>query len=211
MKIVSPSFEILTPLDDGAGMKFLTAIEKAGRTCYKSEERMTNESCLTFCKGLIKAGHEAMVEHAPSLSVKFICNRGVTHELVRHRLSSFAQESTRYCNYSKEKHGSGITVIEPHDFEEWSADSQAQWKLSVKEASINYLRLIATGLTAQRARGVLPIDVKTEIIVSANVRQWRTILKLRTAEAAHPDIRYLMRGLLRKLKIKIPILFDDII
>ena len=114
MKIVLPSYEILTPISEG-GIEELKAIEKVGRTCYKSEDRITDdgESAKKFCKMLIKNGHEAMIEHS-FLSVRFICDRGVSHEIVRHRLFSFAQESTRYVNYSSEKKApEGIIFIKP--------------------------------------------------------------------------------------------------
>ena len=109
MKIVKASYIIESEIN---GLEILKQIEKVGRTCYKSEDRITDESAIKFVTGLIARGHEAMIEHN-SLSVRFICDRGVSHEIVRHRLASFGQESTRYCNYSKDKFGNEITVIEP--------------------------------------------------------------------------------------------------
>ncbi len=109
MKIISPSFEILTPLD---GKTILKHIELCGRVCYKSEDKITDTSAAAFVAGIIKRGHEAVLEHF-NITIKFICDRGVSHELVRHRLASYCQESTRYCNYSKEGFGGEITVIRP--------------------------------------------------------------------------------------------------
>lgn len=109
MKIISPSFEILTPLD---GQAVLKHIELCGRVCYKSEDKITDTSASTFVASIIKRGHEAVLEHY-DITVKFICDRGVSHELVRHRLASYCQESTRYCNYSKDGFGREITVIKP--------------------------------------------------------------------------------------------------
>lgn len=212
MKVIKPSYEILTPISDG-GIKELQHIEKIGRVCYKSEDKITEdgESAKKFVGMLIKRGHEAMIEHG-SISVKFICDRGVSHELVRHRIASFAQESTRYCNYSQDKFGNELTFIEPCFFVNSSADCDkyTDWVESMQEAEKTYLDLLALGATPQEARSVLPNSLKTEITVTANYREWRNIFKLRTAAAAHPQMREIMCSLLDELKTKIPIIFDDI-
>ena len=215
MKIIKPSYEILTPISDG-GIKELQHIEKIGRVCYKSEDRITDdgESAKKFVKMLISNGHEAMIEHS-SLSVKFVVDRGVSHELVRHRIASFAQESTRYCNYSKDKFGNEITVILPCFFDTGmgilsNSLVYQEWKLACECAEERYFNLLKMGATPQQARTVLPNSLKTEITVTANYREWRNFFKLRTAEASHPQMREITIPLLKEIKTLIPIIFDDI-
>ena len=215
MKIIKPSYEILTPISDG-GIKELQHIEKIGRVCYKSEDRITDdgESAKKFVKMLISNGHEAMIEHS-SLSVKFVVDRGVSHELVRHRIASFAQESTRYCNYSKDKFGNEITVILPCFFDTGmgilsNSLVYQEWKSACECAEERYFNLLKMGATPQQARTVLPNSLKTEITVTANYREWRNFFKLRTAEASHPQMREVTIPLLKELKTLIPIIFDDI-
>lgn len=215
MKIIKPSYEILTPISDG-GIKELQHIEKIGRVCYKSENRITDdgESAKKFVKMLISNGHEAMIEHS-SLSVKFVVDRGVSHELVRHRIASFAQESTRYCNYSKDKFGNEITVILPCFFDTGmgvlsNSLVYQEWKFACECAEERYFNLLKMGATPQQARTVLPNSLKTEITITANYREWRNFFKLRTAEAAHPQMREVAIPLLKELKTLIPIIFDDI-
>ena len=215
MKIIKPSYEILTPISDG-GIKELQHIEKIGRVCYKSEDRITDdgESAKKFVKMLISNGHEAMIEHS-SLSVKFVVDRGVSHELVRHRIASFAQESTRYCNYSKDKFGNEITVILPCFFDTGmgilsNSLVYQEWKLACECAEERYFNLLKMGATPQQARTVLPNSLKTEITITANYREWRNFFKLRTAEASHPQMREVTIPLLKELKTLIPIIFDDI-
>lgn len=215
MKIIKPYYEILSPISNG-GIKELQHIEKIGRVCYKSEDRITEdgESAKKFVKMLISNGHEAMIEHS-SLSVKFVVDRGVSHELVRHRIASFAQESTRYCNYSKDKFGNEITVILPCFFDTGmgilsNSLVYQEWKSSCEWAEEHYFNLLKMGATPQQARTVLPNSLKTEITITANYREWRNFFKLRTAEAAHPQMREVAIPLLKELKTLIPIIFDDI-
>lgn len=215
------SFEILTPVSEG-GIDELQHIEKIGRVCYKSESNITEdgESAKKFVKMLIDRGHEAMIEHS-SLSVKFIVDRGVSHELVRHRIASFAQESTRYCDYSKDKFGNGINVIDIGGYINLDAkmkempistvfEIKEEWLKAMEEAEKHYMKMIELGATPQIARSVLPNSTKTEIIITANYREWRAFFKLRTAKAAHPSMREVTIPLLKELKNKIPIIFDDI-
>ena len=209
MKIIEPSYKILTEISDG-GIKELQHIEKIGRVCYKSEDKITEdgESAKNFVKMLIGRGHEAMIEHS-SLSVKFIVDRGVSHELVRHRIASFAQESTRYCNYSKDKFDNGITFIRPFFFEE-GTQNYNEWVYAMGIAEQSYLQMLKDGATPQEARSVLPNSTKTEITITANYREWRNFFKLRTAKVAHPQMQEVTRPLLKELKEKLPIIFDDI-
>ena len=209
MKIIKPNYEILTPISDG-GLEELKLIERIGRVCYKSEERITEDgqSARKFVKMLLDRGHEAMIEHS-MLSVRFICDRGVSHELVRHRAASYAQESTRYCDYSKDKFGSEITVIAPFYLREGS-DRWKAWMKSCEAAEEAYFTLLAKDLSPQAARVVLPTCLKTEVVVTANYREWRHILRLRTAPNAHPQMREIMLPLLDELRERIPIVFDNL-
>ena len=205
MKVTNAGYEFITPID---GDVILKRIEQAGRTCYKSEDNITDESAIKFAQNIIKRGHEAVLEHC-SFTVKFIVDRGVSHEIVRHRVASYCQESTRYCNYSKDKFGNEITVIKPCFWKEVS-DQFIEWKSAMKIAENHYFDLLAQGATPQEARTVLPNSLKTEVVMTANIREWRHFLKLRTSSAAHPQIREVAIPLLKELQEKIPVLFDDI-
>lgn len=211
VNIIKAGYEILTTID---GIKELQHIEKIGRVCYKSEDRITSdgESAKKFVSMIINKGHEAMLEHS-SLSVKFIVDRGVSHELVRHRIASFAQESARFCNYSKDKFGNEITVIEPCFWDKnKKGDSYRYyvWEDAMKTAEKKYFYLLADGASPQEARSVLPNSLKTEITMTANYREWRNFFKLRTAQAAHPQMREVTIPLLKELQTKLPVIFNDI-
>jgi thymidylate synthase (FAD) len=230
MKIVEPKYEILTDISEG-GIKELQQIERVARVCYKSEDKITpdGESAKKLVGFLVKQGHEAMLEHS-QLSVLFTCDRGVANELVRHRIASFAQESTRYCNYSKEKFGGELSFIRPsyipdepkenaikaasstEELKKLETDYQIHnaWYWTCDDAEKSYKTLIANGMRPEQARCVLPLCLKTEIVVTANYREWRNIFKLRTPVAAHPQMRELMCPLLKELQSKIPVVFDDI-
>ena len=206
MIIVKASYDILTPID---GLAELKAIERAARTCYKSESAITEdgESAKKLIRRLIEGGHEAMLEHS-FLSVKFTVDRGVTHELVRHRLCSFAQDSTRYCNYSKEKFGHDVRFVIPYFFED-KPDAMEIWTEACARAEQAYFDLLDGDATPQEARTVLPNSTAAEIVMSGNYREWRHILKLRTAQAAHPQMREIMQPLSVELKRRLPVIFDD--
>lgn len=205
MKIIKAYHEIMTPID---GVQILKHIENCGRICYKSEHKITEDSYLTFVKNIVKRGHEAVIEHC-SLSVKFVCDRGVSHEIVRHRMASYCQESTRYCNYSKDDFQGEITVIEPIFLEQYT-DGYSMWEEACQIAERAYFKMLDWGCSPQEARAVLPNSLKTEIVMTANLREWRHFLKLRTSKAAHPQIREIAIPLLKELKERIPVIFDDI-
>ena len=205
MKIVDAGYEIIDELD-GAGI--LKKIEKIARVCYKSEDKITEGSAEKMVKALITRGHEAMLEHF-SFSVKFIVDRGVSHEIVRHRLASFAQESTRYCNYGK---SDSITVIRPCYFKEDTPDMD-NWAESCMRAESTYLNLLKDGVTPEKARAVLPNSLKTEIVVTMNLRNWRHFFKLRAVGitgAPHPQMLEVTVPLLKELTTVIPVVFDDL-
>jgi thymidylate synthase (FAD) len=205
MKIINAGYEFITPID---GSIILKRIEQAGRVCYKSEDKITDESAIKFAQNIIARKHEAVLEHC-SFTVKFIVDRGVSHEIVRHRVASYCQESTRYCNYSKDKFGNEITVIKPCFWDEKS-NLYTDWKSAMRMSESHYFDLLEQGATPQEARAVLPNSLKTEVVMTANIREWRHFLKLRTSSAAHPQIREVAIPLLKELQEKIPILFDDI-
>lgn len=210
MKIIKPSTEILSTID---GKSILKSLELKGRVCYKSEGNITDDSCYEFIRKIIARGHESVIEHE-FISVRFICDRGVSHELVRHRLASFSQESTRYCNYTN---GKDIEVIKPIWLEENhqcptpdGIQGANLWGDSMFEAEKTYNQLISIGWSPQQARSVLPNSLKTDIVVTANLREWRTIFKQRTSSGAHPQMQELMRPLLLQFIEAIPVIFDDI-
>ena len=207
MKIVKAGYEIITPIDRESILK---RIEEIGRVCYKSEDKITDDSAPKFVKMLIERGHEAMIEHC-SLSVKFICDRGILAEITRHRIASFSAESSRYCNYAKDKFGYEITVIEPcfYNTEERQEEFN-QWVNQMWSAERTYFNLIKNGSSPQEARSVLPNSLKTEIVMTANLREWRHFFKLRTAKEAHMQMREITIPLLAELTEKLPEIFEDI-
>jgi thymidylate synthase (FAD) len=219
MKIINQSYEILSDPDL---RKQLKLIEVAGRTAYKSEDKITDDSAKEFALMITKRNHEAVLEHS-FLSVKFITDRGVSHEIVRHRLCSFTQESTRYCNYSKDKFDNQLTFIRPVWIDEkvngkWEGqyspfkpneEANFCWFMSILHSEQNYLHLIDTGWNPQQARSILPNSLKTEIVVSANFREWKHIFRLRAiSKAAHPQMRDLMIPLYNYCKEQLPEIFD---
>lgn len=204
MKIVEQTHKILTPIN---GAEILKHIERCGRVAYKSEDKITDDSAARFVKMLIERGHESVLEHF-SFSVLFVTDRGISHEIVRHRLASYTQESTRYCNYSLGKFNGEITVIKPTDLS--GKMEFDEWKALCKRCENVYKFLCDVDVAPQIARSVLPNCLKTEIVMTANLREWRHFLKLRTAPDAHPQMRALVNPLLNELKSAIPIVFDDI-
>lgn len=243
MKIINASYEILTDISPYGTIE-LEQIERAARTCYKSEDKITDqgESAKRLIGKLIENGHEAMLEHS-MLSVKFICDRGISHELVRHRLASFAQESTRYCNYSDDKFGNELTFIRPCFFEgvEHPCKDEAEvgkviaelmlypelpcyfrtltpiqqayftWHVNCILIEDMYLYLIEKcKLSPQEARCVLSNSLKTEVVMTANYREWRHFFDLRCNGAAHPQMRELTIPLLKEVHERIPVIFDDL-
>lgn len=222
MILIKPSYNI----KPCAPFAIQRSIEAAGRTCYKSEGKATDNSAGPFIQKIIKRGHESVLEHE-SLSVRFIVDRGVTHELVRHRLAAYSQESTRYCDYS-----GGVTfIIPPWTFMTegehciyWNGiygtpeypgrvptdEAEAWWFWHCAVAERDYLKLLSYGWSPQQARSVLPNSLKTEIVMTANLREWRHVLRLRAARAAHPQMQEIMRPLLNDFKKMLPSIFSDI-
>lgn len=206
MKIIEPSIEILDEID---GKRILQQLERIGRVCYKSENNITETSAKAFIERILASGHESVIEHE-KVSVRIICDRGVSHEIVRHRIASYSQESTRYCNYSKEKFGKELTFIKPCFWRDDSALYE-MWIKHMQETENCYNMMIENGALPQEARSILPNSLKTEIVVTMNLREWRHFLKLRTAERAHPQMREVSLKILREFNERISVIFDDII
>ena len=205
MKIIKPSIEFITPPN---GAVVMQRLEQCGRVCYKSEDKITEDSAEKFLAGIIKRGHEAVLEHC-SFSVKFICDRGVSHEIVRHRLASYCQESTRYCNYGSDKVEHEITVIEPC-FLIPGTKGYDRWKEACSDAEDAYFDLLEWGSTPQEARAVLPNSLKTELVMTADIREWRHFLRLRCGSGAYPQMREVATQLLDAVCEEMPVLFSDI-
>lgn len=210
MDLIKPSHKILFISSEPLKM-----IEIAGRICYKSEDKITEGSAEKFVKMVIKKGHHSVIEHA-FMSVRFICDRGVTHEIVRHRLAAYSQESTRYCNYK-----GGVTFIIPPwvDIKEGNYPTSGictgnwatnRWFNAMYEAEYAYIALLGGKWSPQQARSVLPNSLKTEIIMTCNLREWMHVFSLRTSKVAHPQMQELMCPLLKEVKTLVPIIFDDI-
>ncbi len=205
MKIINASYEILTLVNHD---EILKKLELIGRVCYKSEDQISDNSASGFIKRIIKSGHESVIEHF-SISVKFICDRGVSHEIVRHRIASFSQESTRYCNYIKDKFDNQITFIKPCFWNE-SSQNYEIWRETVQTSEKNYFELIRNGAKPEEARSILPNSLKTEIVVTMNLREWRHFFKLRTSSKAHPQMRELTIPLMNELQVLLPEIFFDL-
>ena len=222
MNIIKPTYTILTNISPGAREE-LKHIEEVARTCYKSENLIKDESAEKMIRALINSNHEAMLEHS-TLCIKFYIDRGISHEIVRHRMSSFAQESTRYCCYSDDKFNNEVNYINIKDAIKYDdvmnklpkitlGEIIAEWLAAMTDSEEHYLRMIELGATPQMARSVLPNSTKTELVMTANYREWRHFFKLRTHGVTgkpHPQMLELTIPLLKELQEKIPIIFDDI-
>lgn len=224
MKIIKAKAEILFLDDQRAIDEIYARIETAGRTCYKSEAQITPESGRKFAATMVRNHHEAMLEHA-SVMVRFTVDRGVSHEIVRHRVASFAQESTRYCNYSKDKFDNEITFIDPLFYENdgtgnvifWDTEKSTEyekWKAVMSAAETVYMSLVNHGSVPQEARSVLPNSLKTEVVMTANIREWRHFFRLRAAcetGMPHPQMLEVAVPLFQEMSAKLPELFSDIV
>ena len=212
MKIIKPGFEIIYPATEAEIKRMYQIIEIAGRVCYQSEAQIADGSAEGFIRRLIERGHEAILEHA-SMTVKFTVDRGVSHEIVRHRIASYAQESTRYCNYSKNKFGNEITVIRPFFLEDSSTGAFNAWSRAMTDCENAYFDLLKRELTPQEARAVLPNSLKTDLVMTANLREWRHFFKLRaigTTGKPHPQMAEVAIPLLKKCGELMPEIFEDL-
>jgi len=199
--------QVLVP-ETEIDIKKIGKLERYARVCYKSEDKMGQEYSPGFLRNIIKRGHESISEHEKA-TVMFIVDRGISHEIVRHRIAAYSQESTRYCNYSKDKFGNEITVIEPYFFLE-RPEAYKYWQDTCLSAEKNYMTMLNMGCSAQEARSILPNSLKTEIVVTYNMREWRHFFRLRCDVAAHPQMRQVAIPLLLLFRERLPLLFDDI-
>lgn len=205
MQIVDAGYEILDPLN---GEEILRKIERVARVCYKSEDKITEGSAEKMVRALIKGNHLAMLEHY-SFSVKFIVDRGISHEIVRHRVASYAQESTRYCNYGK---SGAVAFIKPC-YLGYDTTPFDNWVDSCMRAERDYLDMLDNGYTPQEARAVLPTSLKTEVVMTANLREWRHFFSLRACGSTgkpHPQMLEVAVPLLKELRERVPVVFDDL-
>lgn len=211
MNIIKPSVEIID-MDDYDSI--IHKIEKIGRVCYKSEGNISDDSAERFITNILKRGHESVIEHE-AITVRMICDRGVTHEIVRHRIASYSQESTRYCNYTSDKFGNEITVIDLAGGFEYDLDKENDrkkynaWMRAMENAEKSYFELLELGATPQEARSVLPNSLKTEIVMTMNLRAWRNFFRLRCDHAAHPQMREVADLALNVFKERLPVFFSD--
>lgn len=218
MRIVEAHVEFINPPEYAV---VLDTIERVGRTCYKSEDLITEFSAEDFVRRLIKRGHEAMIEHG-SVTLRFINDRGVSHEEVRHRIASFGQESTRYCNYSKDKFDGEVTYIDIERGMELDTKVKElpyevkleiirEWMYACLDAERHYMRMLELGATPQIARSVLNNSTKTEICITMNFREWRHFIRLRNDTAAHPQMREVAQQALDMLYEKYPVFFEEFV
>lgn len=207
MKIVKPSVEIMQEID---GDKILKHLELCARNCYKSEGNITEDttSAVKMINKLIELDHTAMLEHF-NITARLICDVGAYKDLTRHRHVSFAIESTRYCNYSKDKFGNEISFIKPCHIEENTVEYDL-WKKCMEDIEKYYFKMAKLGCKPDQLRMILPHSTASSVVMTANIREWRYIFKLRCAKAAHPTVREIMLLLLNEFHNKIPVLFDDI-
>ncbi len=212
MIITKPEIEILS---ETSYEELLRKVERAGRVCYKSEGNIKEGSAETFIRGIIKRGHESVVEHG-SLTVRIVCDRGVTHEIVRHRIASYSQESTRYCNYSNEKFGSQISCIDlatgfRYDLNDENDRKKYEiWKNAMEASEGYYFQMLEAGAKPEEARSILPNSLKTEIVVTMDLREWRHFIRLRGGHAAHPQIREITKLILEEFSKRYPVFFSDL-
>jgi thymidylate synthase (FAD) len=211
MKVIEPSAVI------ERGPKYedvLFDVEMATRTCYKSEDlggtKESAERVIRKCLTAEPAPHESVIEHA-SVTARFIISRAVSHELVRHRIAAISQESQRYCAYNKGKFGGEVTFIRPCFFgdDHVTPSRKSEWATACRRAEEAYFALLSLGAKPEEAREVLPNSTKTEVVFSANLREWRHVFKLRCHKAAHPSMRQVMRPLFHDFKRTYPVFFED--
>ena len=212
MQVIKPSIEIIDMEDYE---KIVKKIERIGRVCYKSEGKITEDSAEKFIKGLLTRQHESVIEHE-NVTVRFVCDRGVTHEIVRHRIASYSQESTRYCNYSGDKFDNQITVIDlasgfQYDLSKENDKAKYEvWTKAMENAEQSYFRILELGATPQEARSVLPNSLKTEIVVTMNLRSWRNFFRLRVDSHAHPQMREVATMLYEEFQKRLPVFVADL-
>lgn len=213
MITVKPSIEIVSNNDY---KEMLTKLEKIGRVCYKSEDYIKEGSAEKFLKGIVKRGHESVIEHE-SITVRVTCDRGVTHEIVRHRIASYSQESTRYCNYTNDKFSNQISCIDiatgfEYDLKDENDRKKYEiWNNAMNAAEQYYFQMIEAGAKPEEARSILPNSLKTEIVMTMNLREWRHFIRLRSSKRAHPQIREITEMIRKEFAERYPVFFEDLV
>lgn len=213
MIAIKPSAEIISGNDY---RQMLEKIERIGRVCYKSENAIHPGSAERFIQNIITRGHESVIEHE-SISVRVVCDRGVSHEIVRNRIASYSQESTRYCNYTRDKFGSQLVCIDIATGFRYNLEDPADrkkydiWTKAMEAAEGFYFQLIEAGARPEEARSVLPNSLKTEIVMTMNLREWRHFFRLRTSRRAHPQIAEIASALLGEFASRYPVFFGDLL
>ena len=213
MITVKPSIEIVSNNDY---KEMLTKLERIGRVCYKSEDYIKEGSAEKFLKGIVKRGHESVIEHE-SITVRVTCDRGVTHEIVRHRIASYSQESTRYCNYTNDKFSNQISCIDIATGFEYDLNDENDrkkyeiWNNAMNAAEQYYFQMIEAGAKAEEARSILPNSLKTEIVMTMNLREWRHFIRLRASHRAHPHIREITDMIRKEFAERYPVFFEDLV
>jgi len=200
MKIKKEKVEIVDRIN---GQKILEKLERIGRISHKSEEKISKGSAEKFIKKLLQLKHESVLEHE-KITVKIVCDRGISHEIVRHRIASYTQESTRYCAYKE------LEIILPQEIKD-NKEAKKLFLESIKQIEKNYLELLSLGIKPEIARNILPHALKTELYCTFNLREWRHIFELRCSENAHPQIRRIFLKILKIFQKKFPVIFDDFI
>lgn len=203
MKIIKPLIEV----EDYDGIKIMKNIERACRTCYRSEGMITDDSYKRLLTNCLNRGHESVLEHE-KITVRMTCDIGVYKDLTRHRFGSFSIESTRYCNYGKDKFDNEIKFIDPCNMDEKELFNE--WYSACTEIEQRYLKMAELGATPDQMRMILPHSTAAQVTMTCNIREWRHILALRCSQAAHPSIQQILIPLLLKFKSTMPELFDSI-
>lgn len=209
MKVIEQYIELEDMIDRKV---ILNKLERAGRTCYKSENNIKEGTSERFIQNIIKSGHESVIEHV-NISARIITDRSVTHELVRHRIASYSQESTRYCSYGKDKFGNELTFIKPIFDKKHNIDEEyyiQEWEKSMQQIENTYLDMSNKGVSPEYSRHILPNSIKTEIVATMNLRSWRNFLKLRMSKNAHPQIRDIAFKIFNKFNKVLPEVFGDL-
>lgn len=203
MKIVNPWIEV-EKID---GIKIMKKLEKACRTCYRSEGSITEDSYKNLLKNCINRGHESVLEHE-KVTIRMYCDIGVYKDLTRHRFGSFSIESTRYCSYDKDKYGNEIKCINPSYIKDTKI--YEEWKKSMEEMEKHYMKMKEFSATTDMCRLILPHSAAAEVTMTADIREWKHILELRTSNKSHPAIRQLLIPLLKYFKKEMPEIFDGV-
>ena len=203
MRLVEPWIKV----ENFDGVKIMKRIERACRTCYRSEDKISDESYKNLLTNCLNRGHESVLEHE-KITVRIYSDIGTYNDLTRHRFASFSVESTRYCSYNKDKYGNEITVVNPVYMED--KEVFETWKKAIEDMEKAYMKMKELGASTDMCREILPHSTAAEYTMTANIREWKHILELRTTNHVHPAIRQVLIPLLLLFKEQMPEIFGDI-